>query len=332
MSISYLSALPRYTTPDIKVIHTTRTELERKLSLGETLYLQPLAVGLTALKKQIHAVEDYVLELLTAVPVSLRTQTISELLGEMQAAAGLASAPSTSAKVARYQNELKELIDYRLNILNNRAGTLSILLDNLTEWTMEDAAHFISEHETQRARQQEILDRLTARRVELQADKQKINDAMRVYEELTVLDRWTPILKDLLKVKPSSANLMVLQAGVVGVKNILQIAAEAVRYEDLVDAQARAHELLIQQQEQITQYRTQLSTLNARTRELRNIEGVEALKQRYEQEVRKVADALNTFLTLRQRSDEPVDELARVFVTQANALSSWLLDLKRNWK
>lgn len=332
MSITYLNPGIRYATPDLEVIRTSRIALERKLSLGETLYLETLATKISTLKSQLYVIDNRVRELLASAPVSLQTQALGELLEDMRRAASLTSTPSAESNAGHYRNEVKVVINYSLNSIGSQAGALIKLLDDLSEWAMEDVTHFISEQESRRGGLQQTVERLTTRRIELQADKQRINDAMRVYEDLTVMDRWIPILKDLLKVKPGSANLMVLQAGVVGVKNILQIAAEAVRYDDLVAAQARAHDMLTEQQTQLTEYRDQLRVLDARTGQLRNVEGIEGLKQRYEQELRKLADALNLFLALRQRSQDPVEEFARAFITQANTLSTWLVDLGKKWK
>lgn len=332
MNISYLNTGTRYIAPDIEVIHTSRSALERKLSLGETLYLQTLVPELKALKKQLYATDDCARQLLAASPASLQTKAIGQLMNDLQFAASSKSSVSAASTLENCRNEIKLAIDYSLSSISSHASALGGLLDNLREWTLADVTHFISDHESRRASLQKAIETLEARRMELQANKQRVNDAMRVYEDLTVMDRLIPILDDIMRIRPANPKMMALQAGVVGAKNILRIAAEMVRYEDLVSAQARAHETLAQQQAQLAEHRKQLSVLDARNGELRNLEGIENLTQGYEQEVRKLADALNTFLALRQNSDGPVEDFARTFITQADALSSWLIELGRKWK
>lgn len=333
MTITFLNPDTRYPILDIGIIRTSRADLEQKLPLGKYLYLKPLADQLGALRQHFYAIENDVRELLTAAPVILQTQSVSQLLNEIQAATGSRPGANAVSVVENYWDEISEVIDQSLRKMHTRTSALSSHLDRLDEWTQDDVSHLISDHEGQRAALQQQLDNLLKRRDELQADKQSINDAMHAYEGKTVLDRWTPILEDMLKVRPGKSLMMALQAGVVGVVNILRIASEAVRYDDLVEAQAVAHEKLIEQQARVTDYRDQLSTLNARNSQLHGIEGIEAIKQRYATELRKLTDALDRFLTLRERkANEPVSDFAPAFVIQADALSVWLTNLGKKWK
>lgn len=333
MNITPSNIQPRYITPDINIVHTSRTELTQKTFQGKNLYLAPMANQLVVLKEHLDAVEYCSREMLAVAPVVLQTQTVVELLSDMQNAAGMRSSTDAEAVAESFQDEINNHIERTLESVGTQASTLSNLLDSLSEHTIADSTQFMASEQTRHAELERILDAATRHRDKLQADKDGINEAMRVYEEMTLFDRWTPILKDALRFKLANPQLIALQAGVAGVKNILQIASEMVHYEHLVEAQTRVHEILQKEHAQLTEYRDQINILNDRIRQLNNVKGIEGIKQRYEQEMRKLPDALNAFLESCQRQGYPLaSDFFRTYVAQADALSAWLADIGKKWR
>jgi PAS domain-containing protein len=333
MTITYMNAAFSYNTPDTELIRASRAELVRKLSTRKDIYLPPLKEQLDALDELLYRVDDKARELLTATPVALRIDEARDMLRRMQSAAGLTPSALAESKAQAFQAELDMILDSALQDIETQATLFNQRLDDLSGWTLSDVTSFIADHEHQITALQSTLPGFEAQLDELKANKQRIDAALQVYDDKTVLDRWTPILEDLLKVRDASLPLATLKAGVAGAVNILRIASESVRYDNLVEAREHAQALLKDVRTQMGSIEEQLGTLSARNRQLRKLEGIEGVMQRYQRQVRAVADALTTFLALRERqTDEPADEFARTYLIQAQALSAWLQDLRKNWR
>lgn len=333
MTLAYLNKPFSYDSPEISVIRASRSELIRKLSIREDLYLPILNQQLNSLETLLYGVDNEVRESLVAAPARLQIDEAEDLTSRMHDAARLKPSHFAESKIKTYQAALDALVNSALEETEARALVLTQRLDELSGWSMADVKPFISDHDQQIAQLQKTLPPLKAELDKLDDNKRHINAAMRVYEDKTVLDRWTPILEDLLKIRDSSIPMATLKGAVAGVANILRIASEAVRYENLVEARERAEKLRGEMKTQIHSVEDQIKVLNTRNEQLHQLDAIGEVAQRYEQQARKVADALTTFLTLReQRANEPAGSFARTYITHAEALSAWLNSLRKLWK
>jgi hypothetical protein len=213
------------------------------------------------------------------------------------------------------------------------AASLSEFLDSLSAWGLPDTTPFITDQHHQRAVLQTALVALQAECADLETRKQQVNDVLKVYDDKTLLDRWTPILESVTSLRVNNLAVATIQGAVIGVTSIFDIASEMVKYEDLVEARSHLQTRLDAKYAQSAERKKQIKMFDLHNEQLRGIQGIEAPKQRYEQEIRKIANALETFLTLRQRqADVSVADYARAFITQADALAEWLRVVLKNWK
>lgn len=333
MNITYLNEPFNFTAPDADIIRASRTELERRLVNRDTFYLPVVKQRLDNLSQLFHRLDDHVRQLLVAAPVVLQTQELTMMLGRMHAASSLEPKSLAASVGGKYQAEISDIVGNCLSGIAEHAATLSEFLDSLSAWGLPDATSFISDQDRQSAALHLALSALKAECADLETRKQQVNDVMKIYDEKTLLDRWTPILKAVAGLRLDNLALATIQGAVIGVANIFDIASEMVKYGDLVDARSHLQTSLDAKYAQIAERKKQIKTLDLHNEQLRGIQGIEVPKQRYEQELRKIANALETFMTLQQRqADVSAVDYARAFVTQADALAGWLRMVMKNWK
>lgn len=333
MTITYINEALSYVAPAPDIIRGSRAELVKKLAGRNEVYLPQLKQQLNALDQILHRLDGYARETLATVPVALETGELSEMLERRGDVSGLQ--PHTLAKsvTEEYESEISEILGSCFDTLDERASALSALVAQLSSWTLGDASSFLADHDRQLAAIQQALDALSRECADLEMRKQQLNDALKVYEEKTVLDRWTPILEDLVKLKPTSPAFATLQGAVIGVKNILDIASDAIKHGDLVEARELLRGNLNGKRLQMSEHKDQIRILTSRSNQIRALQGIDGAKLNYEQEVRKIADALQTFLTLRERQiNEPVADFARRFIMQAGVFSNWVSKVLKTWK
>lgn len=333
MTVIHLNQPFTAAAPDPNIIRASRTELVRKLAMGESLYLPSLKQQLTALELLFTRLDDYVRQMLAAAPVALQTQDLSAMLEKMRNASALQPEALARSVVDKYDAEINDMLLSSLESMDEYASRLIDLLDNLHAWTLGEAASFITDHERQSASIHQLLDGLKRDCAELEQRKQQLNDAMQVYEEKTVLDRWTPILKDAARLNLTRPALATLQGAVIGVMHILDLASETVKYGDLVEARSRLQADLNAKYAQAAEHKRQIRGLESRNEQLRPLLRIAEVKDQYEQEVRKIAAALQAFLGLRdRRATEPASDFVRGFILYCQALSAWLKTVHKNWK
>lgn len=332
MNITYLNESLKLMAPDTAVIRASRAELERKLIARETLYLPALKQQLKTLNQRFRQLDDYARDMLASAPVELQTQSISTLLGRMKDAAGLRPTPAGDSVAEQYKTEIADTLKESLDAMEEHAAALSEQLEGMRVWTLSDSSHFIADHDRERASTLQALDALAKQCAEIERRKQPLSDAMKVYEDMTILDRLVPILEDVIKLRPSHPAIMTLQAGVIGVKNILSIASEAVKYGDLIESRDLLQADLDSKYRQISDQKAQLRELSARSEALREVQDIAVPKQRYEEQVQKLVVTLQTFMTLRERlAHEPVADFARTYIAQADSLSKGLRAVLKSW-
>jgi DNA repair exonuclease SbcCD ATPase subunit len=333
MNITYLNEPFNFVAPDPAIVGASRTELERRLINRDTFYLPVIKHQLNNLSQLLHQLDDHARQLLAATPVALQTQELAMMLGKMRESSGIEQKSLAASVSEKYQAEISDIVESSLGQVAEYAVTLSELLDSLSAWKLPDVASFIADQNHQAAARQSALNALNAECAELEARKQQINDAMKIYDERTVFDRWTPILEDAARLRLSSPAMATLQAAAIGVMNIFNIASEMVKYGDLVDARNHLQSSLDGKYAQVADFRKQLKALALRSEQLGVVQGIEQPRARYEHELRKLANALETFLSLRQRkADVSAIDYARAFTTQADALAGWMRVVLKNWK
>ncbi|WP_434678157.1 alpha-xenorhabdolysin family binary toxin subunit B [Pseudomonas sp. R1-18] len=333
MNVTYLNEPYNFTTPDPEVIRSNRTELQRKLVNRDTFYLPVVKHRLDNLSQLVHGLDDHVRQLLVAAPVALQTQELTMMLGEMHAASSLEPKSLAASVGGNYQAEISDIVESSLSRMAEHAASLSEFLDTLSAWGLPDTTPFITDQDHQSAALRTALVALQAECADMETRKQQVNDVLKIYDDKTLLDRWTPILKSVASLRVNNLAVATIQGAVIGVTNMLDIASEMVRYGDLVEARSHLQTRLDATYAQIAERKKQIKTLDLHNEQLRGIQGIEVPKQRYEQELRKIPKALETFLSLRQRQAEvSVVDYARAFITQADALGEWLRVVLKNWK
>jgi hypothetical protein len=321
MNVTYLNEPYNFTTPTPETIRSSRTQLQRKLVNRDTFYLPVVKHRLDNLSQLVRGLDDHVRQLLVAAPVALQTQELTMMLGEMHAASSLEPKSLAASVGGNYQAEISDIVESSLSRVAEHAASLSEFLDSLSAWGLPDTTPFITDQHHQRAVLQTALVALQAECADLETRKQQVNDVLKVYDDKTLLDRWTPILESVTSLRVNNLAVATIQGAVIGVTSIFDIASEMVKYEDLVEARSHLQTRLDAKYAQSAERKKQIKMFDLHNEQLRGIQGIEAPKQRYEQEIRKIANALETFLTLRQRqADVSVADYARA---SSRRLTPW---------
>lgn len=333
MSITYINGPFTHTDPDFEVIRANRQSLTTKLASRNDIYISSIKSKLASFNQLLHGVDDNFRQLLARAPIDLQTQELSALVGRMRNSNDSQAQDVADAIDAVYQDEVSLIIKQALDSIGDQVRGLCEQLDGMRAWTLGDLGPFIIGHDHQAQVLEHEVEQYTRKQAELEAAKRDLNAAMKVLEDKTIFDEWLPILQAAGRIDWSKPMLAAIQAGIAGASNILRIASESLKYTDLVEARKRVQTSLDANQALIASRKKQSEALARRNRQLLDIQDIETFKDAYEQEIRKVPTALQTFMSLRERlSTEAIADCARAFIVQADALSTWLKGLSGNWK
>lgn len=324
MTVHYINSSFTITMPDVDFLKTNKIRLEKFYSTVGILHLPIIQEQLNNLKTQQREIDNRLRELLVTIPVDLHLESLGMLI---------AKAATNRGATSIYAAEIIDIITDSVESISEKVTDLSDNLITLKTLALSDVTGYIEADEKQVEKQQTACTAVEQAVVDISAEKEVLNAAMRVMEDKTIWDEWTPMFKAIARLDPKSPQLSLMTAALAGVTNILRIASESVTYTDLVEARKRLQDRLDGHASTIKKYNDEKTTLTRQIKQLGEFQAVDPHKKNYENEVEKVSITLESFVNIHSRTDQDnALEQARAFIGQGETLSSYLQEILQKLK
>jgi len=320
MTLHYIDPTFVPTMPNTDIIKASKASLEKsyvKLSVLETPVLQ---AQVTTIKSQQVAIDTLLRALLVTVPVDLHLDDIQMLREQANSKQGAARL---------YAAEMADIISTSVASIRLKSIELDEKLTALKVSTLSEVNDYIEANEKQIEIQQSASQTLEQAVAEITAEKEILSTAMRITEDKTLWDEFIPLVKSLAVLDPKNPHVSAIRAAVKGASNILRIASESITYGKLVEARKRLQVRLDDHFAKIKVYKDQISTLTRQNEDYMHFQEISQPKSSYEDEVDKIAQTLNSFVSIHSQVDQGnALEHARSFLLHGAALSRYLKEIK----
>ncbi|KPX32063.1 Binary cytotoxin component [Pseudomonas tremae] len=336
MNVHVLDTPFQLPAPNMEVLVAGREKLKQQADALGDIYLPVMMETLRSLLIEVGNVDKNVLDTLTLVPHGFNSDEMLPYLEAVEQLKGQSDDTKRDAAVAEFNKIISTLLDEKIVYLANHAKVLDKALANLNA-VQVDAVDYLAP-----ALDQEIIAlgaRLAAENTRLDEVSEQaavVNALITDLENLNIFDRLKPLVASLEKladIDPRSPLIGSIKAGIVGVSNILNLLDAAVDYDHLLALRDRLQAQLTDRQETIGDTRAALAIEVGKRDQLSGLVLVHGYRGDYAREVEKLHAALsqvlsNCLLPATDTSEERVTHFSR----QANALNTYLVDLRGDWR
>lgn len=325
--------LPR---PDTAILKTSREDLVHQINALGDIYLPVLGETLQALQSELGAVDESALNALTLIAPVLANDGLPELLDSIVALRAKEPSDEVAAAIAQLSNDLQEQIGEGLSGVEGHALTFDNCLTNFLAVSLSEVRFLIPPLKKETTELGAELTVQETRLGELVNQEEVLNKLIADVESISFLDRLLPLVKSLdklIEIDPKNPLIGSIKAGLEGIKNILNLVNDAIKYEHLI-------KLRTDLQGQLDGLRSSIRALKARQSEagkkLDQLQAVEALdkpKGLYLTEMGKLLEALRRFLSNnRAETDEDIVAYASRFINHSQVMRNYLNELRREWR
>ncbi|WP_219064308.1 alpha-xenorhabdolysin family binary toxin subunit B [Pseudomonas sp. UMAB-08] len=336
MTVHMLDTPYQLSQPDLEVVRVSRAEIDHHVIALGNIYLPVLKEKLQALRKEISLTDEYTLNVLTGVPVRLESEGMGVLFTSIEKLSKEVPAEEIKAAIEEYTNELSGLMDQSVSAVKQYASDLDDRVTNLNAVMLSDNNDQMLELEQSIEATKNLLTVEVGAIAALEATAELLKAALDDMEKLTFSDKLKPLvesLQELTKIDPKNPALGSIQAGITGVKNILDLASDGVNYTHMIEARSVVQERLKGRRKKVLDLEDQIETSSTRIQQLTTVGGLDNHKARYVQEITKIGQALSTFVNSNlPNSAEVVTQRAERFAIQAKALGTYLHTLRKAWQ
>lgn len=163
-----------------------------------------------------------------------------------------------------------------------------------------------------------------------------VNKLIADVESFTWIDRLLPLVKSLEKlaeIDPKNPLIGSIQTGLEGLKNILNLANDQIKYANLIDLRGDLQEQLDDSRDRLRDLRERRSEVGIKLGQLRAVEALDVPRGSYLEEVGKLLEALRHFLRNNSpATEEDVVAYASRFINHSQVLRDYLNELRREWR
>ena len=325
--------LPR---PDLEVLAANRAQLRRQAEAVGDIHLPVKREKLLSLIEELSHVDKQMLDTLTLGPGLLANHGLQDLL---ETIAGLKQQPLTEQTGIHIDVIVKEIREQRaktLARLKEQSGALDDVLVNFSAVSVSDVDHFVAEIEATLAQvdaQIAAEDQPLAKWLE---EEVALNKLIADVEALSVFDKFKPLvasLDKLAEIDPQNPLVGSIKAGISGMSNILDLASDSLEYKHLLRHRERLQELLDALRGNARDLHEKRKAEARRLEQFRQLQALEEPKSAYIQEVARLLEALNGFLSAnRIEAVDNVEARTARFIHHARILSNYLTELRREWR
>ncbi|MFJ3484766.1 alpha-xenorhabdolysin family binary toxin subunit B [Pseudomonas sp. NPDC090202] len=335
MTVDQLDAPLQLPVLDIELLRKSADTLSQGAAGLGDIYMPVLQDTLKALTRELSVSDEKLLKVLTSLPVALDIEGASYVLKNL---ISLKNEPASD--VAEVIEQLtKELINKNKSSIATVTSERELLddaLTNLNVISLKAADRLISEQEKELAPLKASWEKDAAPLIELEKQETVLNGLIDELEEGSILDKLKPLvesLKQLIKVDPKSPLIGVIEAGMEGVTNILNISKESINYSHLIKSRHKLQDQLDVLRAEFKALRDELGKVSHKLAQLQEFQSLGKQREVYMQEASKLVEALHLFLTQSRidNSADVVEEVAR-FIENCVALTKYLDGLRRRWQ
>ncbi|MGL6241934.1 alpha-xenorhabdolysin family binary toxin subunit B [Pseudomonas sp.] len=325
---------PSYTAPDMSIIRDSREAIRYQAIIGSAdLYLEALRNELIKLNTNITETDLIASGTLTSALISLDTTALSETLEALITLAAGEVNEQTKSAIDSYTKIARQLISLCTDNLDEEQTKLSNAIYSVRYSPISNNRFKIAELMEARALLATELAKEKPPVDKLLEDEKVLNEAINLFEKLTIIDRLKPLLEQLVGMiggQPDTPQTAVMKAGLVVANKFLDEANELIKYQDLIKARTTLRVRLKDRQARLDSLVTQMSDNDKKVKQLNDTKKVIEPRDSYADETSKIVDALSLFLEA--IGDNDVIKKGQKLIEQAKPFARFLQNLKGQWQ
>jgi predicted transcriptional regulator len=327
--------LPVYLSPDLANIRESREAIRYQAIVGSAdLYIKALSDELIELNSAVGRTDQQIANSIAGALTALQTDELRENLQALNALKERETSPQIEQAIKSYSTIAEQLLELCVGRIAQLYSEVDASIFEVQSVTISNNRFRLSELKDASAKVQE---QLTAEQVpldELNKDLALLNDAIKEFEKLTVIDRFKPLLeqlKSLIGNKPKTPEIAAMEAGFLVATKFLEEANELIKYDGLTKARDTINIRRGQREERVSSLAKQLRDNADKTRQLNDTQKVLPHRQTYVSETTRLTDSLNAFLDVVPAPEADLQIRGEFVVLNSQALRSYLGKLQEGW-
>ncbi|KPW51035.1 Binary cytotoxin component [Pseudomonas syringae pv. antirrhini] len=336
MNVHVLDTPFQLPQPDMEIIIGSREKLKHQADALGDIYLPVMKETLRSLVNEIGNVDKEALDTLTLVPHFFNDD---EMLPFVEAIATLRGEPDeakSKTAILEFNEEISMLLDARTASLASQAKALDKALSNLNAVQVNAVDHLTPALDQEISTLQARLAIEKTRLEEMLAKEKVVNALIADVESLSFFDKLKPLiasLETLADIDPKNPLIGSIKAGIAGVSNMLDLLDGAVDYDHLMTLRDTLQAQLLDLQGRVGEARAALDVEVSKRDQISGLASVQVYKNDYVREIGKLHTALTQVLAnCRLPASEGLEERVSHFRRQADALNTYLVDLRGSWR
>lgn len=336
MNVHVLDTPFQLPQPDMEIIIGSREKLKHQADALGDIYLPVMKETLRSLVNEIGNVDKEALDTLTLVPHFFNDH---EMLPFVEAIATLRGEPDeakSKTAILEFNEEISMLLDARTASLASQAKALDKALSNLNAVQVNAVDHLTPALDQEISTLQARLAIEKTRLEEMLAKEKVVNALIADVESLSFFDKLKPLiasLETLADIDPKNPLIGSIKAGIAGVSNMLDLLDGAVDYDHLMTLRDTLQAQLLDLQGRVGEARAALDVEVSKRDQISGLASVQVYKNDYVREIGKLHTALTQVLAnCRLPASEGLEERVSHFRRQADALNTYLVDLRGSWR
>ncbi|MFJ7795761.1 alpha-xenorhabdolysin family binary toxin subunit B [Pseudomonas sp. NPDC096950] len=327
---------PSYVTPDFALIRESREFIRYQSIVGSAnLYIKALSDELVGLNAAVSSTDQLVANAITSAITALETEDLHENLEALAVLTGREANEGVKNAIKQYSKTANQLMELCTSQIAKLYTQLQNGVFNVQSITISNNRFRLAELAD---KQVSLNKELTTEQMPLDAlrgDEDILNEAIKVFEKLTFIDRVKPLLEQLTTLignKPETPETAAMKAGLIVANKFLDEANELTKYRDLLKARQIIQARIDQRQERVTSLKAQLRDVNDKTRQLNDTQKVVPHQQVYVHEANKLVESLSAFLKSgKPAANEDMLATGNRLIKECHALRAYMNVLQGRW-
>ncbi|RON54618.1 alpha-xenorhabdolysin family binary toxin subunit B [Pseudomonas frederiksbergensis] len=327
---------PAYVAPDFALIRDSREAIRYQSIVGSAnLYIKALSDELIGLNAAVSSTDQLFANAITSAITALETQDLHENLEALAVLTGREADAGVKNAIKLYSTTANQLMELCTSQIAQLHTQLQHGLFNVQSITISNNRFRLAELAD---KQVGLDEELSAEQVPLDTlrdDEDILNEAIKVFEKQSFIDRLKPLLEQLMALigdKPETPQTAAMKAGLIVANKFLDEANELTQYRDLLKARQIIQTRIDQRQARVTSLNAQLRDVHDKTRQLNDTQKVVPHQQVYVREADKLVAALSAFLkAVMPSSNEDMLSTGNRLIGQSQALHAYMNVLQGRW-
>jgi hypothetical protein len=327
---------PSYTAPDMSLIRDSRETIRYQAIIGSAdLYIEALRNELIKLNAEITATDLIASTTLTSAIISLETTALNDMLEALDILSAGEMNPQTKNAIESYTKIASQLISLCTEKLNEAQTELNDAIYSVRYSPISNNRFKIAELTEAREKLAAELEKEKPPVDTLLEDEKVLNEAISLFEKLTIIDRLKPLFEQLtgmIGTKPETPQTAAMKAGLAVANKFLDEANELIKYQDLIKARTTLQVRLKDRQGRLNSLVTQMSDNDKKVKQLTDTKKVIEPRNTYADETSNIVEALSLFLeAVTEDAQSDVVKKGRKLIAQAKPFKRYLETLKGQW-